>query len=193
LRNDHTGGQLTMAFWITLGRSFFSLLLGLALLFWPDRSLGMLANFMGGFWIAGSLLSLRWGFAQEKSKPLAITVGILGVAGGLLLSGRRIVDNVISPDLLFVFIGLIAILTGMLHMDGRIPVYKRPIFRRTRSGALLGIFEIVLGLILLFTPWQDRVLINYVALAWALIGSVILFTDALAMRRDAKEGDQALQ
>jgi uncharacterized membrane protein HdeD (DUF308 family) len=145
---------------------------------------------MGGFWIAGSLLSIRWGFAQEQSRPLAITVGFLGVAGGLLLSGRRLVDNVVSPDLLFVVIGIIAVLTGVLHMDGRIPVYKRPIFRRTRSGALLGIFEIVLGLILLFTPWQDRVLINYVALAWALIGSVILFTDALAMRSETKDGEQ---
>jgi uncharacterized membrane protein HdeD (DUF308 family) len=70
-------------------------------------------------------------------------------------------------------------------------VHKRPIFRRTRSGVLLGIFEIVLGLILLFTPWQDRVLINYVALAWALSGSVVLFTDALAMRREAIEEESA--
>ncbi|MEJ2752121.1 MAG: DUF308 domain-containing protein [Candidatus Promineifilaceae bacterium] len=177
-----------MAFWITLGRSFFALILGVALLFWPDKSLAMLGNFMGGFWIAGSLLSIRWGFAQEKSKALPVAVGILGLVGGLVLVSRRFVDNVVGPELLFVFIGAVAILTGLLHMDGRIPVHKRPIFRRTRSGVLLGIFEIVLGLILLFTPWQDRVLINYVALAWALIGSVVLFTDALAMRREAKDG-----
>ena len=87
------------------------------------------------------------------------------------------------------FITFIAILTGLLHMTGHLQVKKFTKIPRTNSGIILGIFEVFLGLVLLLTPYitlQDQPFLSFVTIAWALAGGVIIFFDALGIRREAK-------
>lgn len=53
--------QADLLFWITLFRSIFALSVGIGLLLLPDKSFPLATNFLGGFWVVGSLLSIRWG------------------------------------------------------------------------------------------------------------------------------------
>ncbi len=179
-----------MAFWITLGRSFFSVALGVALLFWPDKAAPLLGNFIGGFWVAGSLLTVRWGLENERSKLLTILVGAGGGLAGVAMVSRRYVDRWVDGDLFFLFLGIVAILTGILHITGHMQVKRFTTTRRTRSGLLLGLLEIALGLVVVFTPWQERPLVYLVVLGWALVGGVVIFLDALAMRREARDAPE---
>lgn len=174
-----------MAFWITLARGVLAIALGAAILFWPDKARPLLANFIGGFWIAGSLISIRWGLANERSKLLTIVIGVVGVLAGLAVSGRTLIDRWVPGEGIDLLLGLVAVLTGLLHATGHLQVKKFTTIQRTRSGLILGIFEIILGLIVLFTPWEERGLINYVIIGWAILGGVIILGDALATRREA--------
>jgi uncharacterized membrane protein HdeD (DUF308 family) len=181
-----------MAFWITLGRSFFAMALGIAILFYPDKATPLLANFIGGFWVAGSLISLRWGFSHDRSRLLTILVALGGALAGLAVVGRGLIGRWIPGDGLTLLLGVMAILTGILHLTGNLQVKRFTNYSRTRSGSILGIFEIFLGVILILSLWstiENRPLLNLMAVAWALAGGVIIFLDALTMRREARVGD----
>jgi uncharacterized membrane protein HdeD (DUF308 family) len=53
---------------ITLFRSLFATILGLVLLFQPEKTTPMLGNFMGMFWFASGFISLRWGASGERAR-----------------------------------------------------------------------------------------------------------------------------
>lgn len=48
-----------MAFWIVSVQGILAIGLGAVLLFQPDRTLPMLANFMGLYWLTSGVISLR--------------------------------------------------------------------------------------------------------------------------------------
>lgn len=180
-----------MAYWLTLGRSIFAIALGVAIFFYPDKTRPMLGNFIGMFWIAGSLMSIRWGLAHNRSRNLTLIIGVLGAIAGLLMVSRFVVGNWVRQDLVDLLLGSIAVITGMLHMTGHLRVTKYAESSRTRSGIALGIFEVILGLVVLFTPWRESTIVNFVVAGWALIGGIILFVDSLMMRKESKAQEAA--
>ena len=60
------------AFWITLARSVLATAVGLALILQPDKARPMLVNFMGVFWLAAGMVSLRWGTNGERPRALGL-------------------------------------------------------------------------------------------------------------------------
>ena len=81
-------------------------------------------------------------------------------------------------------LGIVAILTGILHMSGLMRFQRTVNKRHTRSGKILGTFEIGLGLVLIIAgPLQDNPLLALIASGWALVGGVALLYDAIVMRR----------
>jgi hypothetical protein len=54
-----------MAFWIVSVQGILAIGLGAVLLFQPDRTLPMLANFMGLYWLTSGVISLRWAAAAR--------------------------------------------------------------------------------------------------------------------------------
>ncbi|MFN2125430.1 MAG: DUF308 domain-containing protein [Candidatus Promineifilaceae bacterium] len=179
-----------LSYWITLGRSFFAMALGIAILFYPDKARPLLGNFIGGFWIAGSLVSLRWGFSHDRSRLLTIFVALFGALAGLGVVGRGLINRWVPDDTLTILLAAVAIFTGLLHVSGYLQVNKFTRSPRTRSGIILGVFEIVLGIILLSSlsiKLEDRPLLSFITVAWALVGGIIIFLDALEMRRGASK------
>jgi len=54
-----------VAFAITLIRGLLAISLGPILLFQPDKTGPILGNFMGMFWLASGIISIRWGASGE--------------------------------------------------------------------------------------------------------------------------------
>jgi hypothetical protein len=173
-----------MAYWIALGRSVLAMILGLALIFYPKKAQSLFVNFIGLFWIAGSLMTIRWGLANERSRLLTILVGVVGIVAGMAALASDIIDNWILLDRL---LGATALLTGILHVSSMLQVRPRAHSPEKRSGVLLGTFEIGLGLVLLLRPYDQRLFVHYVAAAWAFVGGITIFLDALVLRRKALE------
>jgi len=173
------------ALWTFL-RGLFAIFLGAILFFQPDKGLPLLTTFMGGFWIGSGLLSVRWGMGKEHSKLLTIVVGAIGIIAGAIAIGSRFITPWVSEAILNVALGMVMIITGILHISGRMSV-KHAALHRSRSGTLLGIFEICLGLILVLASTIGPVVYT-LALIWALFGGIALMADALQMRREGKSG-----
>lgn len=185
-----------MAFWISLGRALFAIALGVAILIQPDKARPLLGNFIGGFWVAGSLISLRWGLAQDRSKWLTIAVALLGALAGLLMVGRGVAGRVVPEVALMNLLGIVALLTGLLHITGHLRVKKFSESHRTDSGTILGAFEMFLGVILLLTPItpaEERPFLSLIAVGWALAGGAVILHDALRMRKEGKEEENQVE
>jgi len=184
-----------MAFWITLIRGMLAVTLGVALFFWPDKARPILVNFMGMFWLMSGILSLRWGVHGERAKGLSLLAGAIGVLAGIGMLSRRFTQGIAGEDVLMSLIGLVILLTGLLHIFGgfRTGPEETQLLSQSRSRVLprawswtaflLGLFEIVLGLLLIVEPLGRGPVVYFAASIWSLIGGVILLGDAVRLRR----------
>ena len=192
-----------MAFWITLVRGMLAITLGVALVFWPDKARPILVNFMGMFWLVSGIVSLRWGVHGERAKGLSLLAGAAGVLAGVGMLNRRFTQGMVGEDVLLSVVGLIILLTGLMHIVGGFrtgPVETHLLSQnRTRmwsrawswTAFLLGLFEIVLGVILVIAPMGRGPLIYFAASVWALVGGTILLGDAVRLRRLRQTAQQA--
>jgi uncharacterized membrane protein HdeD (DUF308 family) len=179
-----------MAFWITLIRGILAVTLGVALLFWPDRARPILVNFMGMFWLVSGIVSLRWGVHGERARGLSLLAGAIGVLAGVGMLSRRFTQGMVGEDVLISVVGLIILLTGLLHIFGGFRTgpaethLLSPNRKWSWTAFLLGLFEMVLGLMLVVEPMGRGPLVYFAASVWALVGGVILLGDAARQRRD---------
>jgi uncharacterized membrane protein HdeD (DUF308 family) len=178
-----------MAFWITLARGMLAIVLGVALLFWPDKARPMLVNFMGMFWLVSGIVSLRWGVHGERARGLSLLAGATGVLAGIGMLSRRFTTGMVGEDVLISVVGLIILLTGLMHIIGgfRTGPVETHLFSQKRrwswTAFLLGLFEIVLGVMLVIEPMGRGPLVYFAASVWALVGGFILIGNAVRLRR----------
>jgi uncharacterized membrane protein HdeD (DUF308 family) len=178
-----------MKFWITLFRGALAITLGVALIFQPDKARPMLVNFMGMFWLVSGIVSLRWGVHGERARGLSLLAGVAGFLAGVGMLSRSFTRGMVGEDVLLSVIGLIIFLTGLMHIIGgfRTGAEHRHLFSADRQWSwtafLLGLFEIVLGVMLVIEPLGRGPVIYFAASVWALLGGVILLGDAARQRR----------
>lgn len=178
-----------MAFWITLIRGMLAVTLGVVLIFQPDKARPMLVNFMGMYWLVSGIVSLRWGVHGERARGLSLLAGAAGFLAGVGMLSRRFTTGMVGEDVLLSVIGLIILLTGVMHIIGgfRTGPEIRHLFSANRQWSwtafLLGLFEMILGLILVVEPMERGSAVYFAASVWALVGGAILLGDAMRIRR----------
>ena len=194
-----------MAFWITLVRGLLAIALGVSLLFWPDKARPMLVNFMGMYWLVSGIVSLRWGVHGERARGLSLLAGAIGVLAGVGMLSRRFTTGMIGEDVLLSVVGLIILLTGLMHIFGgfRTGPQETRTYGQIRSRVsprawswtafFLGLFEVVLGVILIVEPLGRGPVIYFAASVWALLGGAILISDAVRLRRLGKRAKQGAE
>jgi uncharacterized membrane protein HdeD (DUF308 family) len=172
-----------VAFWITLIRGILAISLGTALLIQPDKPLPMLANFMGMYWLAAGIISLRWGASGERARGFPVLAGVIGVLAGLGMLSRNLAPSYVAEEIFFSLLGLVILLTGLLHIFGGFKTSPDQAREWSWTSFLLGLFEVILGLMLVVSPLTRDIWVYLAAGIWALIGGAILITDALRLRR----------
>ena len=172
-----------VAFAITLIRGILAVSLGAALLFQPDKALPMLGNFMGMFWLASGIISLRWGASGERARLTAVLAGVIGVLAGLAMLTRRLTSTWVQEDIILSLLGVVVLLTGLLHIFGGFRVEESAHRKSSLTPFLLGLFEVVLGLMLIVEPYGRGQFFYLAVTIWALVGGFILISDAIRLRR----------
>ena len=167
-------------------RGLLAITLGVVLVFYPDKTRWFLGNFMGMFWLASGFISLRWSATGERARGWALVAGIVGVLAGIGMLGRGVASRFVAEDIVIGVVGLIILLTGLLHMFGGFRQDGQSIRRWSWTGFLLGVFEAVLGLLLIIEPLERGPIVYTAATLWALLGGLILIGDALRVRRQSQ-------
>jgi uncharacterized membrane protein HdeD (DUF308 family) len=189
---DHKQGRKeSIVGWITLLRGILVIALGLSLLFIPDKTRPMLANMMGLFWISAGLLSLR----QERGgrgHRLARAAAVLGIVAGVVVLISNLTMRVVPEELVLELVGMVMVLSGVVHVWVGVQVGKLSARGRTWGSTLLGIFEIVMG-VLLFLHRGLELWLYRAATIWALLGGFLLISEAFRQRRRNRKNVQGEQ
>jgi uncharacterized membrane protein HdeD (DUF308 family) len=164
--------------WITVARGVMAIVLGLALALHRDRAPAALVNFMGIYWILNGLVTFKFGAATKgRRRLLARAAGGVGIATGAVV----LLANAGTTFLLSI-LGSVIALTGIAHLLGGFELADAS-GRRWRPGVPLGILELGLGATLVLTSDHSGSLSTWLASAWAILGGVVLVSDAFAIRR----------
>ena len=187
-QDDQKSGS-SIGFWISLLRGFFAIMLGLILIFNPEKTTPMLANFMGFFWLTGGIILIRHThavFGKQSDRVLgkrtALVMGLVGIFSGLLVISRSITRRWVDEVMLFELLGVVILLTGILHLFGEFRIGRVIKRKRTTAQKILAVFEILLGVLLIVSPLERSPLLYWTATIWALVGGGLIITDALYQR-----------
>ena len=171
-----------------------AIVLGILLFVIPDKSRGVLLNLMGFFWLSIGFTILRRGQDDERypGKWVAWIAGLVAVVTGLLVVTRRFTRQWVGEDFFFFLLGTVILATGLLHMfsQQRIGGFRRD--RETRIHFFLGVFEVLLGGLLIFSPNVDQPIVYWAATAWAMIYGVFAFVTAVRSYQDRKKVESGL-
>ena len=172
-----------IVFLIALYRGVLAIVLGIVLIFSPTRSQSMLFNVMGFFWLSsGFALIRRPDTKRVLGNRMSWVLGLVAIFTGLLVVTRNITRRWVPEIAVFELLGAVILFTGVLHMLGEFRlggVIKR---RHETLHFLLGLFEVVLGLILILSPLEHGPVIYWMATIWALAFGTLVIGDALAQR-----------
>ena len=173
-------------FWITLIRAALLMVLGLVLIFYPDKTRTILVNMMGIFWLTAGVVSLRWSLANREERGLPLIAGIIGVLIGLSVLTRWLTFRVGPESVIILAIATLVLVTGVLHLLRGFQTAETYSRVWSVENFLLGMIEIALAIILYITPSQGSVQ-NIPLTVWALVGGLVLISQALFLRRKTIE------
>ena len=158
-----------------------AIIMGILLFVVPDKSSGFLFNLMGFFWLSVGLTILRRSQDDERypGRHTALIAGLVAVVTGLLVVTRSFTRQWVGEDFFFLLLGTVILATGLLHMysQQRLGGFWRD--RQTTIHFLLGVFEVLLGGMLLLFPNRDQPFVYWAATAWALVYGVLAFATAV--------------
>ena len=97
-----------------------------------------------------------------------------------------LLQDFVGEVLIFNLIGFIMLLTGLLHVFGgfRTDNLSRSV---TWGSFILGIFEIILGALLIITTVGFSPIIHLAISIWAFIGGFIILADAWRLRTKLRQ------
>jgi uncharacterized membrane protein HdeD (DUF308 family) len=185
-----------MKAWIPIAMNLYrggaAVVFGILLLFIPDMSKDFLFNLMGFFWLSIGFAVLRRSQedARYPGKHTALIAGLVASVTGLLVVTRGITESWIGEDVVFFVLGTVIVATGILHIIGEIRIGGFRTTRKTRIHFILGVLEVLLGGLLIFSDRLERPFVYWAATAWALIYGVVALSSVVrqvVQRRQEKK------
>jgi len=180
--------------WLNLIRGAAALLLGVTLLagleLFVERDALRLAllQFIGIYLLISGIMSFIWGFSVRKRFGLWVFAGIIGVVGGVAYLLRPFIEGVLSYASLAIILGLIILLTGLIHIFGGFKTGSEVSRKWGWEHILLGVIEIGIGLLVIVSIFVPvNVLVTALSM-WGFIAGISLISDAFRLRRLAKSG-----
>ena len=181
----------SLGHWVLFGRALLATALGVALLIQPDKTRPLLVNFMGGFWLSSGLMSFRWGVSGERPRPLSLIAGVIGVLVGITIFARHLMGRVVSEAFVVSLLGSVMLLTGLLHPLGGFRTGEGNEREKSWPSLILGLFEGVLGGLLILSPTELRPGVYLAAAIWAFLGAFMLFGSGLRQRAETRRQARA--
>jgi uncharacterized membrane protein HdeD (DUF308 family) len=130
---------LARYWWLTAVRGLVALTLAVAVVV-AGRGTDRLVTFLGLYWMAGGLITLRFALAvrPRRGARLGLIAGMVAVAGAVLVLLRGRLAGLVHSDLLVELVGVSAVLTGVLRVLGGFAAEKRLGRRWTIGGWCWG-------------------------------------------------------
>jgi uncharacterized membrane protein HdeD (DUF308 family) len=158
------------SWWIVLITGILSILLGLLFLFWPGKTIVVIAVIFGIWLIVSGIVQLVQGFNSElgtSERVLAVIVGVISIILGVLCFRGGIANGVY---ILSLFVGFSFLFRGMwqfiIGLQGK---------GQAGRGLLIftGILGVIAGIIVLAAPMQSLEVLALVVGIWLIIMGIL--------------------
>jgi uncharacterized membrane protein HdeD (DUF308 family) len=170
--------------WLVLLEGIAAVIIGILLLMVPGNALLALVQVMGFFWLIGGIFRIVSIFIDSSLWGWKLVSGILGILAGIVVLQHPVWSTVLVPAILVIFLGIQAIISG-----GASLVLA---FQGGGWGVgILGVLNIVLGLVLLFNPLIGVVVLPFVLGGFALVGGIVAIVLAFRRRSAGVGGSRA--
>ena len=140
----------------------------------------MLVGFLGLYWLISGLISIGGIFIDNRKWGLKLAVGLLGVLAGMLIFSHPLWSALLVPTALAIIVGAAGIIMGLLKI----------VHAFTGAGwseGLRGVVSLVLGILLVSSPYLAPKLIPTLLGAVLFLGGLVIVFMAFRVRRGEKE------
>lgn len=173
---------------LIMSKAIILIIVGLVLLLFPTATLTTLIFIMGLYWMIDGIVSTYNALRSRKVNPnwgWGIFIGMIGIIAGIVVLLKPFSSTVLTTSFLMWFLGLVAVINGVSGLVAGIRIKKQHTGEKSMIWG--GVFSIVLGIILISSPFMSALVIIKIIGAFALFAGLI--TMALAFRVKKKAED----
>jgi uncharacterized membrane protein HdeD (DUF308 family) len=160
--------------WLVVVQGLAGIGFGLLLIMAPGATTEVVVQLLGLYWLVSGIVGLvslawdrgRWGWT--------VVSGVLGIVAGLAVIRHPLWSGVIVGTVLVALIGIIGICLGIA---GLIRAFSQE--GRHWGSSILGVVDIVLGLILLFNALIGSIALPFLLGAIAVVGGIAALVVAI--------------
>jgi uncharacterized membrane protein HdeD (DUF308 family) len=154
-----------LPWWMVLLEGLAAVIVGVLLLTSPGITTLVLVQVLGFYWLIVGILALVSLFVDRSLWGWKLCSGLLGILSGLVIIRHPLWSALLIPTLLVIVLAVQSLLQGVIKMVEA--------FRGGGFGAIvLGILNILLGVLLLSAPLMAAFVLPLVVGIFALIGGV---------------------
>jgi len=164
--------------WFVMIAGITAFIVGLFLLISPGMTFLLIVQFLGAYWLVTGILSLVSLCIDRTLWGWKLVSGILGVLAGLFVLRDPLWSAILVPTVLVVFLAVDALVMGVTQI---IHAFSGGGF----GLAILGILNVIFGLILLFNPLLAALALPTILGIFAVIGGILATIRAFVSRPHA--------
>ncbi|WP_347841106.1 DUF308 domain-containing protein [uncultured Draconibacterium sp.] len=188
---DNKNKKLADSVWkLILVRGIILLVVGLILLLFPKATLTTLIFILGIYWLIDGVVTLynTWRLRKlRKNWWWGLITGGLGIIAGIIVILKPFSSSVLTTSFLMWFLGVVALINGISGVITGIKV--RNLNTGERSMLWGGIFSIILGIILISSPYTSALAIVKIIGAFAIFAGVITLLIANRVKKKTEESE----
>ena len=165
---------------LVLFEGAMGILFGIFFLAAGGWTIAMLVGFLGLYWLITGLISIGSIFIDNRKWGLKLGAGLLGLLAGLLILSHPIWSALLVPTALAIIVGAFGIIMGLTKI----------VHALTGAGwdeGLRGVVSLILGILLVGSPYLAPKLIPTLLGAVLFLGGVVIVFMAFRVRRGEKE------
>jgi uncharacterized membrane protein HdeD (DUF308 family) len=168
-------------------KGFALLLTGLILVIFPEATITTLTVVLGVYWLFDGISTTSKSLKERKyhkAWKFGLFTGILGIVAGLLILSQPLLGSVFAAIYMMMFLGFISILYGISNLITGIQLHKNA---SGKTAMILGgLFSILLGAVLVTSPYISAVTIVYSIGIIAIFGGLIILMVAYTINKQLK-------
>ncbi|WP_297089651.1 DUF308 domain-containing protein [uncultured Draconibacterium sp.] len=188
---DNKNKKVAESVWkLIMARGVTLLVVGLILLIFPKATLATLIFILGVYWLIDGIVTLFNTWQQRNIRKnwwWGLITGSLGIIAGFIVILKPFSSAVYTTSFLMWFLGVVALINGISGVITGIKV--RNLNTGERSMLWGGIFSIILGIILISSPYTSALAIVKIIGAFAIFAGVITLLIANRVKKKTEESE----
>ncbi|KJF42303.1 MULTISPECIES: HdeD family acid-resistance protein [Draconibacterium] len=186
---DNTNKKVAESLWkLIMARGIVLVVVGLVLLLFPQATLTTLIFILGIYWLIDGVVTLYNTYKQKDVRRnwwWGLITGGLSIIAGLIVVLKPFSSSVLTTSFLMWFLGLVALINGITGVVTGIRIKKYHTGERSMIWG--GIFSIVLGIILISSPYTSALVVVKVMGSFAIFAGIITILLANRVKKKAQE------